>query len=79
IDGMANENLAKDMYKNPENAKTMRRFEDIRIEGDKVIVTLKPLEKPDASDATSDTTTDDVPVESTDLESVGAGSESDDA
>ncbi|MGB7346571.1 MAG: hypothetical protein WBD20_20285, partial [Pirellulaceae bacterium] len=42
IDGMANENLAKDMYKNPENAKTMRRFEDIRIEGDKVIVTLKP-------------------------------------
>jgi len=44
IDGIGNENLAKDMYKNAENAKTLRRFEDVRIEGDKVILTLKPTD-----------------------------------
>ncbi|MGB7328085.1 MAG: hypothetical protein WBD31_24635, partial [Rubripirellula sp.] len=75
IDGMANENLAKDMYKNPENAKTMRRFEDIRIEGDKVIVTLKPQVKSETSQDTSDV----APDESTELEPVGAGTDSDDA
>ncbi|QDT09058.1 hypothetical protein [Planctomycetes bacterium K23_9] len=53
IDAMAQENLAKEMYKNPENAKTMRRFKDIRIEGDKVILTLKPTEKTDAAEVES--------------------------
>lgn len=42
IEAMANENLAKEFYKKEENAKTMRRFEDIRIEDDRVFLRLKP-------------------------------------
>ncbi|MCS7468445.1 hypothetical protein NZK35_17470 [Stieleria sp. ICT_E10.1] len=35
------ENLAKDVYKDPENAKFMSRFEDIRVEDDKFILRVK--------------------------------------
>ncbi len=38
---MRQENLAKDVYKDPENAKFMSRFEDIRIEDDKFILRVK--------------------------------------
>ena len=50
VDGMRGENLAKDMYKDPDNAKVLKRFEDIRIEDDKIIVKLKPAEKTPAED-----------------------------
>lgn len=35
------ENLAKDIYKDPENAKFMRQFEDIRIEDNKILLRVK--------------------------------------
>ena len=68
IDAMANENLAKEMYKNPENAKTMRRFEDIRIEDDKVILTLKPVEDPTNSDIDDQAESDETSAEEATLE-----------
>ena len=40
IDTMGKENLAKDMYKDPEMAKTLGRIESISIEHDKIV--LKP-------------------------------------
>lgn len=40
IDGMGKENLAKDAYKDPEVAATLRRIESISIENDKIV--LKP-------------------------------------
>jgi hypothetical protein len=40
IDGMGQENLAKDAYKDPEVAATLRRIESISIENDKIV--LKP-------------------------------------
>ncbi len=36
------ENLAKDMYKDPEVAKRLRKFESLVIEGDKLILNPKP-------------------------------------
>ncbi|QDV45324.1 hypothetical protein Enr13x_52000 [Stieleria neptunia] len=41
MQAMRQENLAKDVYKDPENAKFMSRFEDIRIEDDKFILRVK--------------------------------------
>lgn len=35
------ENLAKEFYKDPENAKLMRQFEDIRIEDDRFVLRVK--------------------------------------
>ena len=40
IDGMKRENLAKDLYKDPEVAETLGRIESLTLEGDKII--LKP-------------------------------------
>ena len=45
MQGLRNENLAKDVYKDPKNAKLMRQFEDIRIEGDKFILRVKRDDK----------------------------------
>ncbi|WP_146454646.1 hypothetical protein [Rubripirellula tenax] len=41
MDAMKKENLAKDIYKDEKNAKTIRRFESIRVEDDKIIARLK--------------------------------------
>ncbi|QEF97400.1 hypothetical protein Mal15_14400 [Stieleria maiorica] len=41
MEGMRQENLAKDVYKDPDNARFMSRFEDIRVEGDKFILRVK--------------------------------------
>ncbi|MFV2067843.1 MAG: hypothetical protein ACC645_12785 [Pirellulales bacterium] len=38
IDGMAGENLAKDIYKDPEMAETFRRFDRLTIEDDKIVL-----------------------------------------
>lgn len=40
LDAMGKENLAKDIYKDPEVAETLRRIESVSIEDDKII--LKP-------------------------------------
>ena len=44
IQGMSQQNLAQDVYKNPDNAKMLRRFDDIRIEGDKLHLKLREQE-----------------------------------
>ncbi len=41
IEAMRKENLAKDLYKNPETAKTLRRFESLVIDDEKIILTPK--------------------------------------
>lgn len=41
MEGMRQQNLAKDVYKDPENAKFMRQFEDIRIEDGKFVLRVK--------------------------------------
>lgn len=45
MQGLRNENLAKDVYKDPDNAKFMRQFEDIRIEDNKFILRIKRDDK----------------------------------
>ncbi len=50
------ENLAKDLYEDPQNAEFMRRFEDIRIEDDKII--LRPKREGEAGDAADPAPTD---------------------
>lgn len=68
IESLANENLAKEFYKNEQNAKTMRRFEEIRIEDDRVFLRLKPGSGPSENDAADSTD------ESNDGETIDVGS-----
>lgn len=61
MEGIRQENLAKDLYKDAENAKFMRQFEDIRIEDGKVILRVKRdpegVDTPAEADASSETAT----------------------
>lgn len=41
IDGMSQENLAKDLYKDPKNAEMIRRFDRIEITDDTIILRLR--------------------------------------
>lgn len=41
MEGMRQEILAKEVYKKPENAKFLRKFESIQVEGDKIIMRVK--------------------------------------
>ncbi|KAA5541113.1 hypothetical protein FYK55_19690 [Roseiconus nitratireducens] len=41
MEGLRRENLARDVYKDPKNAKFMRQFKDIRIQDDKVILEVR--------------------------------------
>lgn len=41
MEGLRQENLAKEVYKDPENEKFMRQFEDIRVEDNKFILRVK--------------------------------------
>ncbi|TWT85721.1 hypothetical protein Pla123a_05280 [Posidoniimonas polymericola] len=41
IDALANENLAKDLLKDPKVAEKLRKFDSIKVEGDKIILRLK--------------------------------------
>ncbi|TWU48131.1 hypothetical protein [Rubripirellula reticaptiva] len=41
LNGIKDENLAKEIYKNEKNAKIIRRFDSIRVEDDKIIAKLK--------------------------------------
>ena len=47
---MRKQNLAKDVYKNPENAELLRKFESLVIEDDKII--LKPRIQPSVAEST---------------------------
>jgi hypothetical protein len=41
VDGMSRENLAKDLYKDPQNAKFIRRVESVSVEDDKIILKFR--------------------------------------
>ncbi len=63
MEGMRKENLAKEMYKDPEFAKKLGRFESIIIDDDRIVLTLKE-KQPEADPpqpAESDETLDDAP------------------
>lgn len=50
IDAMAQENLAKDMLKDPEVAEKFRKFESIEVRDGKIILKLKAADESDAPD-----------------------------
>ncbi len=68
IDGMSQENLAKDLYKDPKNAEMIRRFEKIEIQDDKIILKLRRSDQPagevdaEQGDAGSPDSTGDEPA-----------------
>ncbi|QDV87093.1 hypothetical protein [Planctomycetes bacterium TBK1r] len=88
MQAMRQENLAKDVYKDPENAKFMSRFEDIRVEDDKFILRVKrggeggvqtnPMVEP-ADEATPDEATPDEVSEVEPAEAATGESETSDA
>jgi hypothetical protein len=51
IDAMSQENLAKDLYKDPKNAAMIRRFDKIEIEDDKIILKLRRNDQSEGEDA----------------------------
>ena len=52
IEAMSKENLAKEVSKNPEAASSLRRFESLIIEDDRIILKPRPL-SPESDEATS--------------------------
>jgi len=66
IEGMSKENLAKELYKDPEAAATLRRIESISIEHDRII--LKPRASVPNAEATSteETSTEEINTEAVD-------------
>lgn len=50
LDGFANENLAKDLYSDPENAEMLRKFESIEVVDDSIVLRLKDPQEPPESD-----------------------------
>lgn len=42
MQAIGKENLAKDVYKDPKNAKVLRRFESIQVVEDKIVIKLRP-------------------------------------
>ena len=61
MQGIRQENLAKDLYKDAENARFMRQFEDIRIEDDKFILRVKRDQEAGESAAADDASSDATP------------------
>ncbi len=56
MEGLRQQNLAKDVYKDEENAEMLRKFESIRVEGDKLILKLRDPEEPADNTSGSDNT-----------------------
>ncbi len=54
--GLKQENLAKDVYKDPEVARTLSKFESLVVEQDRIILTPKPQTTSTADDNGSDAT-----------------------
>lgn len=53
LDQFALENLAKDVYKNPENAEMLRKFETIEVEGESIILRLREPDSTSPQEETS--------------------------
>jgi hypothetical protein len=51
MEGLRQQNLAKDVYKDEENAEMLRKFESIRVDGDKLILKLRDPEEEPVEDA----------------------------
>jgi hypothetical protein len=62
VDAMAQQNLAKDIYNDPKNAKILRRFDDISIEGDKIILRAR-RDEPSSEEPSSDEPSSEEPGE----------------
>ncbi|MEM8671057.1 MAG: hypothetical protein AAGG48_26260 [Planctomycetota bacterium] len=74
---IAKENLAKDLYNDADNAKTLRKFESVRVEGDKLILKFKRSDEEEAGSEDGEATEESGTEESgTDQSSTGeSGSE----
>lgn len=68
MEGMRRENLAKEVYKKPENAKFIRKFESIEVQDDKIIMRVK-------RDAATDDSAEDAPASETATEESGLNGE----
>jgi hypothetical protein len=51
LQGLKNQNLAKDAYNNPKNAEMIRRFESLEIKDGKIILKPRPREGPGVAPA----------------------------
>ena len=58
MEGLRQQNLAKDVYKDEANAEMLRKFESIRVEGDKLILKLRDPEAGDDGENASDSVND---------------------
>lgn len=72
MDQIRKENLAKDMNKNPEFVKSLKKFERLVIEGDKVILTPKAYPPEEEADEKEDPQTDAASESETESESESA-------
>lgn len=52
LDPIRKENLAKDAYKDPKSAEFLRKFDSLKIENDKIILTPAPLKSKKAAEPT---------------------------
>ena len=64
MEAMRQENLAKDLYKDPKNAEMISRFESIEIVDDKIILKLKRDEEDDAAESGDESAEDATAAES---------------
>ena len=63
IDALARENLAKGVYDNPDAAKTLRQFESVSIEDDKIILKVRrEKETTDEAEADAGESTEETPA-----------------
>ncbi|MCO8122313.1 hypothetical protein NHH03_11230 [Stieleria sp. TO1_6] len=77
LESFRKENLAKDVYSKPENAKFMRQFEDIRIEDNRFVLRVKRDQDPNDQDAPASTPQSTPPAEADDAAGSGDPVESD--
>jgi hypothetical protein len=56
------QNLAKDFYKDPDNAEMIRRFESIEIKDGKIIIKPRPKQQPSAEENVKKSATDSKPT-----------------
>lgn len=54
MQGFRRENLAKDLYKDPESARVLAKFESLVIQDDQIILTPKPQSETGAGDTSED-------------------------
>ncbi len=64
VDAMANENLAKELYNNPENARVMQQFESVAVQDNQIVLKVRRVRDTDRT--ITDQQDAEVPAESTD-------------